>query len=126
MQVRFQVAKYDTDGDERISFPEFSRFATDLVSSSVQYQRAVNAARVRLGNYDSAAETAEKANQQTVAAQAAQAAEAASFGGDQEWAVAQLADIEQRITSSTFTEALSVLRTQDELFRRFKVSRASA
>ena len=133
-QVRFQLQKYDANGDNLINFDEFSKFATDLISSSVQYSRALTAAQLRLeGDYARAASRADRANAQhanesyTLFAASAQTAISAAADDEElgRMAEAELVRIEKRIDRETFTEALSVLRTQDDLYRRFKVKYSS-
>ena len=98
-QVQRQFSKYDTNGDGQLDFAEFSRMATDLISSSVQYERALRAAAVRLGGLETAAARAEQAN--------ARLAEA-----DAQLGQSALQEIERGIRMASFTEAIGVRQAQ--------------
>lgn len=124
-----QLAKYDTNSDGRLSFEEYKRMSTDLISSAVQYERAVGRSASHLRPLEEAQRIAEAANEQSEVNNAAlsEAAEAlaakAGRGGSE--ADTSLREIERRIGkafvgTSTFDEAEGVLQTQDDLYRRFK------
>ena len=158
-QLMRQAAKYDANADGRLSFNEFSRFCTDVISSTVLYERAL--ANATLTPYGEAAARAAEANRQirerreeratryaalalaqrrrragggaNSSATAAAAAEDEEEDEDDsevaelaELAVSlELTDMAERVGGATFTEALSVLQTQDDLYRRFKLKYAS-
>ena len=137
--LKRRLLQYDRNGDGRLSFDEFSKMATDLIWNSLQYERALVAASDRLATYDEAANRANLANmqaaeymrlldsdvsQQLVAA--ASTSDSGSWRSDStaERDAAKLGVIESRIQGSLSrgfgSDAVDVLRVQDDLYRRFK------
>ena len=115
------LKKYDTNGDGRLSFNEYCRMTTDLISSAVQYERAAASASRSLRSYEEAAALAGKANRYAEAvAEKARTERRADTGAE----AGGLEELEKRIgdafVSTTFTEAEDVLQAQDLLFQRFK------
>jgi len=107
--IERQLTKYDINNDGKFDFTEFSRMSTENLSRAVLFERARNKAKDRSMKFMEAQARAEYANEHRDV----------PYRMDTTYEARQL--IEARIDEATFTEALDVLKVQDDFFCRFKL-----
>ena len=120
------MAKYDTDSNGSIDFGEFCAMATDLISSTVQYERAQRnrCAQSTLFSLAECGRRAEVANSHRALSMIA--SNATELTSEEQTA---LGEIEARLEgtfsqSNTLADPTSVLGVQDDLYLKYRIKYA--